>query len=72
MGPQLVDFFAARLRAERKSLAQLERMLQETIIIPFTQLHLDRRATGARPALTISVEDGSVKVDARNNTATPD
>ena len=66
MDPRLVDFFGARLRAERKSLAQLERLLQETIIIPFTHLHLDRRATGARPAVMISVEDDSVRVDARN------
>jgi ATP-dependent Clp protease ATP-binding subunit ClpC len=72
MGPRLVDFFAARLTAERKSLAQLERMLQETIIIPFTQLHLDRRATGARPAVVISVEGGSVRVDAHSNISTSD
>lgn len=67
MDPRLVSFFAERLRGERKSLAQLERMLQETMIIPFTQLHLDRRATGARPAVMISVEDGAIKVDAHNN-----
>lgn len=68
MDSRLVNFFAERLRAERKSLAQLERMLQETIIIPFTQLHLDRRAAGAKPAVTISVEDDSVKVGAHNTT----
>jgi ATP-dependent Clp protease ATP-binding subunit ClpC len=67
MDPQLVSFFAERLRDERKSLAQLERILQETIIIPFTQLHLDRRATGARPSVMISVGDGAIKVDARHN-----
>jgi ATP-dependent Clp protease ATP-binding subunit ClpC len=63
MDPQLVSFFNERLRAERKSLAQLERMLQETIIIPFTHLHLDRKALGARPEVKIFIEDGKVKVD---------
>ena len=63
MDPQLVSFFSARLRAERKSLAQLERMLQEAIIIPFTHLHLDRYAAGARSEVNIFIEDGTVKVD---------
>jgi hypothetical protein len=38
-------------------------MLQETIIIPFTHLHLDRKALGARPEVKIFIEDGKVKVD---------
>jgi ATP-dependent Clp protease ATP-binding subunit ClpA len=63
MDPQLVSFFSERLRAERKSLAQLERLLQEAIIIPFTHLHLDRRATGARSEVNIFLEDGTVRVD---------
>ncbi|MGA9771023.1 MAG: ATP-dependent Clp protease ATP-binding subunit [Blastocatellia bacterium] len=66
MDPQLVSFFNERLRAERKSLAQLERILQEAIIIPFTHLHLDRHATGARPEVKIFLEDGTVRVDAEN------
>jgi hypothetical protein len=46
MDPALASFFADRLAAERKSLAQLERLWQETIVIPFTNLHVDRRAVG--------------------------
>src|SRR5215471_10063246 len=64
--PQLVSLFAERLSAERKSLAQLERILQETIIIPFTQLHLDRHATGSRPEVVIDVTDGAVRVSIHN------
>jgi ATP-dependent Clp protease ATP-binding subunit ClpC len=63
MDPLLVSFFSERLRTERKSLAQLERMLQEAIIIPFTRLHLDRHAAGARPEVRIRMEDGAVRVD---------
>jgi len=64
MDPKLAGFFAEQLASQRKSLAQLERLLQETIIIPFTHLHLDRRAVGARPEVVISIENQSVKVDA--------
>jgi len=71
MDSHLVNFFAERLRAERKSLAQLERLLQETIIIPFTQLHLVRRAEGVRPAVMINVEANSVRVDARTDDVSP-
>jgi ATP-dependent Clp protease ATP-binding subunit ClpC len=60
--PQLASFFAERLAAERKSLGQLERLLQETIIIPFTHLHVDRHPEGNRPEVTINLEDGSVKL----------
>jgi ATP-dependent Clp protease ATP-binding subunit ClpC len=68
MDPHLVSFFSERLRAERKSLAQLERMLQEAIIIPFTHLHLDRHAaTGARPEVSISLEGSAVKVEAQKS-----
>jgi ATP-dependent Clp protease ATP-binding subunit ClpC len=62
MDPALASFFADRLAAERKSLAQLERLWQETIVIPFTNLHVDRRAIGARPEVTVKVEAGSVRV----------
>ena len=62
MHPGLANFFAERLTSERKSLAQLERLLQETIIIPFTQLHLDRRVGGARPEVVISIENQTVLV----------
>lgn len=64
MAPQLAGFFADQLASERKSLAQLERLLQETIIIPFTHLHLDDRDLGARPEVVISIQNHSVKVDA--------
>jgi ATP-dependent Clp protease ATP-binding subunit ClpC len=62
MRPELASFFAERLTSERKSLAQLERLLQETIIIPFTHLHLDRHSAGARPEVVISIENESVRV----------
>jgi ATP-dependent Clp protease ATP-binding subunit ClpC len=62
MDPALASFFADRLAAERKSLAQLERLWQETIVIPFTNLHVDRRAIGARPEVTVKVEAGNVHV----------
>lgn len=57
MAPQLAGFFAKQLASERKSLAQLERLLQETIIIPFTHLDLD-----AKNEVTISIENESVSV----------
>jgi ATP-dependent Clp protease ATP-binding subunit ClpA len=62
LDPQLAGFFAERLASERKSLAQLERLLQETIIIPFTHLHLDRHPTGDRPEVVIAIENQSVRV----------
>jgi ATP-dependent Clp protease ATP-binding subunit ClpC len=62
MHRELASFFAERLASERKSLAQLERLLQETIIIPFTHLHLDRHGAGARPEVVISVENQSVRI----------
>jgi ATP-dependent Clp protease ATP-binding subunit ClpA len=71
MDPDLAAYFADRLASQRKSLAQLERMWQETIVIPFTNLHLDRRAVGARPEVTVTVESGSVHVDMRYGNALP-
>ncbi|MEK6302252.1 MAG: ATP-dependent Clp protease ATP-binding subunit [Acidobacteriota bacterium] len=68
LDPELAAFFAQRLAAERKSLAQLERLLQETIIIPFTQLHIDRHAVGARPEVAVRVENSAVKLDAVSRT----
>lgn len=62
LDPQLAGFFAERLASERKSLAQLERLLQETIIIPFTHLHLDRHPTGERPEVVIAIENQLVRV----------
>jgi ATP-dependent Clp protease ATP-binding subunit ClpA len=62
LDPQLAGFFAERLASERKSLAQLERLLQETIIIPFTHLHLDRHSAGERPEVVIDIENQSVRV----------
>src|SRR5215813_6099364 len=62
LDPQLVTLFADQLISERKSLAQLERILQETIIIPFTQLHLDRHSSGSRPEVLIMIKDGAVRV----------
>ncbi|MEK6406388.1 MAG: ATP-dependent Clp protease ATP-binding subunit [Acidobacteriota bacterium] len=62
MAPQLAGFFAEQLASERKSLAQLERLLQEMIIIPFTHLHLDGSAAGARLEVVISIENESIGV----------
>lgn len=62
MDPRLAGFFAEQLATERRSLAQLERLLQETIIIPFTHLHLDRRVAGARAEVLISIENQSITV----------
>lgn len=67
MDPSLASFFAEQLTIERKSLAQLERLLQETIIIPFTQLRLDRQVVGMRPEILISVRDRAVKVDVKSS-----
>jgi ATP-dependent Clp protease ATP-binding subunit ClpC len=58
--PKLAGFFAEQLFTERKSLAQLERSLQETITIPFTRLHLDGSASDRRLDVVISVENQSV------------
>jgi ATP-dependent Clp protease ATP-binding subunit ClpC len=71
MDPGLAAFFADRLAAERKSLAQLERLWQETIVIPFTNLHVDRRAVGARPEVTVKVEAGDIHVDLRYGNGLP-
>ena len=59
---ELVSLFAEQLNRERKSLAQLEKILQETIIIPFTQLHLDRHASASRPEVVIEVLEGVIRV----------
>jgi len=67
MAPQLAGFFADQLASERKSLAQLERLLQETIIIPFTHLHLDAPEVDARHEVTISIENQSVSVSVHSS-----
>ena len=54
MDARLAVFFSERLAAERKSLAQLERILQEAIIIPFAQLHLDRHRGRLRVAIRVA------------------
>jgi ATP-dependent Clp protease ATP-binding subunit ClpC len=62
LDPKLPGFFAEQLATERKSLAQLERVLQETITIPFTRLHLDGRASGPGLEVVIGVENQSVTI----------
>ena len=61
LDPQLAKVFADHLSRERKSLAQLERVLQETIIIPFTQLHLSRNASG-KSEVVVTVKDEQIVV----------
>ncbi|HSE98151.1 MAG TPA: hypothetical protein VLD57_07805, partial [Blastocatellia bacterium] len=58
----LAGFFVEQLARERKSLAQLERLWQEAIVIPFTKLPIDRRAQNPRAEIDIRVEKGSVGV----------
>ncbi|MEW6127194.1 MAG: ATP-dependent Clp protease ATP-binding subunit [Acidobacteriota bacterium] len=58
----LVSFFAEKLTRERKSLAQLERIWQETILIPFTNLHANKHNGGTRMEVTICVENQAVIV----------
>lgn len=70
MDGRLAAFFSQRLAAERKSLAQLERILQETIIIPFSQLHLDRHGSRLRVAIRVAEPDVQVmRVDDEPTTA---
>jgi ATP-dependent Clp protease ATP-binding subunit ClpA len=63
LASDLAAFFTERLRAERKSLAQLERVLQEMIVLPFTNLHFGRRGARERPLIVIRVEAGAIKVE---------
>ncbi len=63
MGGELASFFADRLAAERKSLAHLERLWQETIVIPFTELRIDRNPIARRAEVIISVENNQVRVE---------
>lgn len=65
MDPRLASFFAERLASERKSLAQLERLWQETIVIPFTHLRVDRNAA-RRPQVAVWVEGETVKIAMRS------
>ncbi|HMG33310.1 MAG TPA: ATP-dependent Clp protease ATP-binding subunit [Blastocatellia bacterium] len=57
----LVGFFTSKLSNERKSLAQLERLLQDSIVIPFTGLRLDRAAS-VRPRVRVAVENKAISV----------
>lgn len=62
MSDDLPAFFSSLLACEHKSVAQIERMWQEAIVIPFTKLRIDRRSVGARPRISIYVEGGAVRV----------
>jgi ATP-dependent Clp protease ATP-binding subunit ClpC len=62
MDAALVAYFTDKLAAERKSLAQLERMWKEIIVIPFTNLHAGKRHKGEKICVTIGVENNLVKV----------
>ncbi len=69
MDTALVAYFTNKLAAERKSLAQLERMWKEFIVIPFTNLHAGKRHSGAKISVTIGVENNQVKVATKENPA---
>jgi ATP-dependent Clp protease ATP-binding subunit ClpC len=56
----LAGFFSELLAAERKSVAQIDRIFQETIVLPFAQLHFDRHA--ARSRVSVRIEGDAVKV----------
>jgi ATP-dependent Clp protease ATP-binding subunit ClpC len=71
MDEALVNYFADKLAAERKSLAQLERMWKEIIVIPFTNLHAAKRSSGAKISVTIGVENQAVKVATEETPAAP-
>ncbi|HWP44712.1 MAG TPA: AAA family ATPase, partial [Blastocatellia bacterium] len=58
----LASFFADRLAEKQMSLADLERLWQEAIVIPFTQLSIDRRAQSARAEILIRIEGGRVEL----------
>jgi ATP-dependent Clp protease ATP-binding subunit ClpC len=63
LDPELAGFLANQLARERKSLAQLERLLQETIIIPFTNLRIDQHGSGRRE-VAVNIEQGLISVSA--------
>jgi ATP-dependent Clp protease ATP-binding subunit ClpC len=65
MAADLARFFAERLSAEHESLGQLERLWQETIVIPFTKLRIPHAASRTRAEVTIRVEGEDVKVEMR-------
>ncbi len=60
--PELVVYFADKLATERKSLAQLERLWQETIILPFTKLPLAKRHSTDRATVNVRIEENEVQV----------
>ena len=56
MDPALVRYFADRLAAERKAVLALDRLMQETIIVPFSQIRFDLQA--ARPESAVAEAAG--------------
>jgi ATP-dependent Clp protease ATP-binding subunit ClpA len=72
MDSALINYFADKLAAERKSLAQLERMWKETIVIPFTNLHAGKRNGGAKISVVIGIENQIVKVAIESPPAPPE
>jgi ATP-dependent Clp protease ATP-binding subunit ClpC len=59
MDPGLVRYFADRLAAERKAVAALDRLMQETIIVPFSQIRFDRQALVAESVTRESARSDS-------------
>jgi ATP-dependent Clp protease ATP-binding subunit ClpA len=62
MDSKLASYFVERLTEEHKSIAQLERLWQEAIVIPFTRLNIDRRSPDARAEITIRIEGGAIEL----------
>lgn len=73
LDPELVRFLADKLISERKSIGSLDRLLQEIIIAPFSQLRIDRGhdavgqsqtapVTASRIRVSVIVDGAAVKI----------
>jgi ATP-dependent Clp protease ATP-binding subunit ClpC len=68
LDPELVRFFAEKLSSERKSVASLDKLLQEIIVAPFSELRIVRGQSpaapvaGSRVRVSVTVEGAAVKV----------
>lgn len=66
LDPELVRFFYDRLSAQRKGVMALDRLLHESIMLPFAQLRFkresDSKSPGSRTKLTARVENNAVSI----------